>query len=166
MVTASNFIGWPVAAYPRTKNAQTKRCCRKGCGGAMNKQSVRSPLIAKSGSSFTCISILLSSRSLSCFSASVHIMLARLSLFILFLCHKSIIADRTCYWPDDSVIPNSFDHTPCKSTAAGGDSACCSSAEPCSANGYCFGTAGFVHRGGCTDINCPSCRNGTNFIAP
>ena len=105
------------------------------------------------------------SQFVSYFFSAVHIMRAKGYIFLLFLCHTPTIANRTCYWPDGSSIPDSFDYTPCNLTATSEDSACCNSNDPCSPNGYCFGTAGYIYRGGCTDVNwdadecCPSCRN-------
>ena len=112
------------------------------------------------------------SRSLSYFFSPILIMWARFSVLLLFLRYKPIIANRTCYWPDGSKIADSFDYAPCDLTAIGVASACCASTDPCSPNGYCFGTAGYTYRGGCTDINwdadkcCPSCRNGIESIIP
>ncbi|KAF6238080.1 hypothetical protein HO173_003714 [Letharia columbiana] len=102
---------------------------------------------------------------LSYFLPPEHVMRAVFPIFLICVCHKSTLANYTCYWPDGSTIPDSSDYTPCNITATGIDSACCESGDPCSANGYCFGNAGYVYRGGCTDINwdadecCPSCRN-------
>ncbi len=102
----------------------------------------------------------------------VPIMRKELYLVLCFLYNKLSMATRTCYWPDGSVIPSSSDYTPCNLTATGIDSACCSSWDPCSANGYCFSSSGYVYRGGCTDSTwgadecCPNCRNGTESINP
>ena len=104
------------------------------------------------------------------FSHSMHIMQVTLPLFFFCLWQISISADSTCYWPNGSAVPDHFTYTPCNQTVTGVDSACCGSGDPCSPNGYCFGSAGYVYRGGCTDINwdtdacCPSCRNGTEYF--
>ena len=97
-------------------------------------------------------------------------MRADLSIFFIFLYHKSTIAYRTCYWPDGSIILDPNNYLPCNLTATDNHSACCDSRDPCTVNGYCFGSAGYVYRGGCTDINwdadecCPNCRFGTESI--
>ena len=102
---------------------------------------------------------------------SMHIMQVRLSLFFFCLWQISVSADSTCYWPDGNTVPVHFNYTPCIQTATGVDSACCASGDPCSPNGYCFGSAGYVYRGGCTDINwdadgcCPSCISGTRYTS-
>ena len=150
--------------YPKNR-AQTPRYCRTGCYRTVAERSTRSFLPALHGHYK-----LSSPPSLPSCSHSMHIMQVRLPLFFFCLWQMSISADSTCYWPDGSTVPSHSDYTPCNQTATGVDSACCGSGDPCSANGYCLGSAGYVYRGGCTDINwdadecCPSCRNGTKYF--
>ena len=75
----------------------------------------------------------------------------------------SASAETLCYNPD-GIVP-SGPYTPCNSTAEGVHSACCAVGDPCSITGYCYGRAGFLYRGGCTDQTwtsercCPQCRD-------
>ena len=70
------------------------------------------------------------------------------------LCSVSTLVEATCYYPDQSVAP----YRPCNSTVGVG-SACCGSKDACSTSGLCFGSAGFMYRGGCTakDWNAEAC---------
>jgi hypothetical protein len=69
-----------------------------------------------------------------------------------------------CYYPNGDVATT---YSPCNSTS-GGPSACCElSSSACSLTGYCYGNAGVMYRGGCTDqswnaVACPQrCVDGT-----
>ena len=89
----------------------------------------------------------------------------RLYLFIFFLIFSSrswVYA--VCYYPDGSIAYNYQTCNPESDNA----SACCElSTSVCTENGYCFGSAGVLYRGGCTDRKWPSpncaqqCLNGT-----
>ena len=70
------------------------------------------------------------------------------------------IASIACYNPDQ-IVPDP-PTLPCN-TASGVHSACCAPGDACTNTGYCLSAAaGYVYRGGCTDItwNSPNCRPG------
>ena len=83
----------------------------------------------------------------------------------LLLIYCPFILGASCYYPDQSIpaVP----YIPCSGTATGVHNACCASGDQCTEKGFCFGSAGYVYRGGCTDItwqspNCAQqCRDGT-----
>ena len=83
---------------------------------------------------------------------------------LLLTYYRILIACGSCYNPDQSVPIRPY--SPCD-TVSGVHSACCAPGDPCTANGYCFGSAGYLYRGGCTDITwqspncCPKCRDST-----
>lgn len=83
---------------------------------------------------------------------------------LLLSCCRVLLAGKSCYNPDQTVPSNPY--YPCN-TASGVDSACCGFGDQCTENGYCFGSAGYIYRGGCTDItwqsaNCAHhCKDGT-----
>ena len=83
---------------------------------------------------------------------------------LLFIYGRILLADQSCYNPD-GIVPWK-PYYPCN-TASNVHSACCGPGDQCTENGYCFGSAGFVYRGGCTDNtwqspNCAQqCRDGT-----
>lgn len=89
---------------------------------------------------------------------SIYVSLLALSIHIW-----SASPETLCYYPDGTVplLP----YMPCNSTAEGVHSACCAQGDPCSKTGYCYGNAGFLYRGGCTDQTwaseqcCPHCRD-------
>ena len=90
---------------------------------------------------------------------------------LLFICYQLFLAGSgpTCYNPDQTVPEKPY--YVCNTTS-GEHSACCGPGDPCSANGYCFGSFGFPYRGGCTDITwqspscCPGCRDCTQSARP
>ena len=69
-----------------------------------------------------------------CFFAFVHI----IQCFYFSPCHKSAIC-----WPDQPVVSDTYDNTPCNLTATGIPSARCVSADRSSGNGFCFSASGY-----------------------
>ena len=76
--------------------------------------------------------------------------------------------DSTCYYPNGDIAPN---YKPCSSTEDGSISVCCElSTSVCTTKGLCFGSDGYMYRGGCTDQSwksesCPSvCANGMDLF--
>ena len=90
-----------------------------------------------------------------------------LLLALLLVYYPILPVGGLCYNPDQ--IAQSY--VPCDTTS-GEHSACCASGDQCTVNGYCFGSAGYMYRGGCTDINwqspncAPRCRDGTKSVQP
>lgn len=90
-----------------------------------------------------------------------------LLLALLLINYPILPVGGLCYNPDQ--IAQSY--VPCDTTS-GEHSACCASGDQCTVNGYCFGSAGYMYRGGCTDINwqspncAPRCRDGTKSVQP
>lgn len=88
-----------------------------------------------------------------------------LLIFFLTLLQRNTVVSSTCYWPDESVVSDSWHYTPCSSTANGVDSACCDENDVCSSTGFCLGRGGYMYRGACTDSSwnaeacCQECRN-------
>lgn len=89
----------------------------------------------------------------------------RIYLFIFFLdlfsrpwCYA------VCYYPDKSIVPN---YQACNPESDNGSACCELSSSVCTSEGYCFGSANVLYRGGCTDPewlspNCAQqCLNGT-----
>ena len=76
---------------------------------------------------------------------------------IFVLTHLSAALAHDCFYPDGN-IPKDFTFLPC-GPENGPHSACCGKGHGCSMNGFCFGNAGFMYRGGCTDRNwtAPAC---------
>src|SRR5579862_5078379 len=76
-----------------------------------------------------------------------------------FLLSRVSCAASVCYFPDhNTVAPSGYG--PCNSTADGEFSACCDLGNSaCSTTGYCYGSAGYMYRGACTDKtwNSPAC---------
>ncbi|KAL9072919.1 MAG: hypothetical protein Q9161_003290 [Pseudevernia consocians] len=66
---------------------------------------------------------------------------------LFFICYQLFLAGSgpTCYNPDQTVPEKPY--YVCNTTS-GEHSACCGPGDPCSANGYCFGSFGFPYRGG------------------
>ncbi len=60
-----------------------------------------------------------------------------------------------CFYPNGSVEAN---YVPCD-PENGPHSACCAIGDGCSTTGLCYGNAGYMYRGGCTDPNwaAPAC---------
>ena len=83
---------------------------------------------------------------------------------LLLIYCRVLLADKSCYYPDQTLPLEPY--YPCN-TASGVHSACCASGDQCTEHGYCFGSAGYIYRGGCTDItwqsaNCAhKCGDGT-----
>ena len=83
---------------------------------------------------------------------------------LLFIYCQIVLADKSCYNPDQSIPLKPY--YPCN-TASGVHSACCGPGDQCTEHGYCLGASGYIYRGGCTDItwesaNCPQqCKEGT-----
>ena len=66
---------------------------------------------------------------------------------------------RKCYFPDGSIPRgDESDYVPC-GTENGPHSACCAAGEGCTTTGLCYGAAGYMYRGGCTDKSwsAPAC---------
>ena len=84
-------------------------------------------------------------------------------ILLLIYC-RILLADKSCYNPDQAIPSRPY--YPCN-TASGVHSACCGFGDQCTEQGYCFGSAGYLYRGGCTDItwespNCAQqCKAGT-----
>ena len=88
------------------------------------------------------------------------------------LCHWSWLmrassADPTCYFPNEKVAST---YQPCNSTDDDHASVCCElSTSVCSTKGLCYGSNGYLYRGGCTDRSwksalCPTvCLTGTKL---
>ena len=93
------------------------------------------------------------------------------SLYVFFLVAYihiwSASTETLCYYPNGSVPLMNDPYMPCNPTAEGVHSACCAVDDLCSKTGYCFGNAGFLYRGSCTDPTwaseqcCPACRDCT-----
>ena len=89
---------------------------------------------------------------------------ARLSQTLLLISYQALLSDAACYNPDQSIPKSPY--RVCNTTS-GEHSACCGPGDPCTVNGYYFGSAGYMYRGGCTDITwqspncCPGCRDCT-----
>ena len=103
---------------------------------------------------------------LSLFSGSASNMSSYIALSSTFLLiYYPIILGASCYFPDQSIAGQPY--LPCSGTTSDGYSPCCASGDQCTEHGYCFGNAGYIYRGGCTDItwqspNCAQqCRDGT-----
>ena len=85
----------------------------------------------------------------------------------LLLIYCRILLGASCYWPNQAILDKPY--LPCSGMASDVHSACCASGDQCTENGYCFGSAGYVYRGGCTDItwqspNCAQeCRESTLY---
>ena len=79
------------------------------------------------------------------------------SMALLALALVSPVLARDCFYPD-GTIPTDSNYVPC-GPQDGPHSACCASGDGCSSTGYCFGSAGYMYRGGCTDKNwtAPEC---------
>lgn len=85
------------------------------------------------------------------------------------LCHWTWLihvssADPTCYFPNGDIAST---YKPCNSTVDVGASVCCElSTSACGSKGLCFGSNGYLYRGGCTDRlwksgRCPThCQHG------
>ena len=66
---------------------------------------------------------------------------------------------RKCYFPDGTIPTGRHsDYVPC-GPENGPHSACCEPGEGCSTTGLCFGHAGYMYRGACTDKtwSAPAC---------
>lgn len=90
---------------------------------------------------------------------------SRLHLFIFFLLFSSCSwVHAVCYYPDKSIVPN---YQACDPEQVNGSACCELSTSVCTSEGYCFGSAVVIYRGGCTDPdwaspNCAkNCLNGT-----
>lgn len=65
----------------------------------------------------------------------------------------------TCYFPNGDIAPN---YQPCNSTVDADASICCDlSTSVCGTKGLCYGSNGYLYRGGCTDrswksAHCPT----------
>lgn len=65
----------------------------------------------------------------------------------------------TCYFPNGGIAPN---YQPCNSTVDADSSVCCElSTSVCGSKGLCYGSNGYLYRGGCTDrswksAHCPT----------
>lgn len=87
----------------------------------------------------------------------------KLPLNLFLICYQILLANagQSCYNPD-MVVPEKPYYV-CNTTSE--HSACCGPGDPCTTNGYCHGAAGYLYRGGCTDITwqslncCPACRD-------
>lgn len=92
------------------------------------------------------------------------------SVSLILIIHLPTTVTRDCFYPDGSrPSPSEGDYFPC-GPDSGPHSACCAKGDGCSTNGLCFGNAGYMYRGGCTDSNwtapecAQSCKNGTSII--
>lgn len=80
------------------------------------------------------------------------------TLFVLSCVLHVSSATTICYYPNGGIAPT---YQPCNGTSEGSPSACCElSSSACSLTGYCYGNAGVMYRGGCTDstfnaVECP-----------
>jgi len=80
------------------------------------------------------------------------------ALFALTTVLPACSATAVCYYPNGNIAPT---YQPCNQTSDGSPSACCElSSSACSLTGYCYGNAGVMYRGGCTDstfnaVECP-----------
>lgn len=80
------------------------------------------------------------------------------TLFVLATLIHFCSATAICYYPNGDIAST---YRPCNDTADGSPSACCElSSSACSLTGYCYGNAGVMYRGGCTDstfnaVECP-----------
>lgn len=76
-----------------------------------------------------------------------------------WLTHASSV-ERTCYFPNGGVTPTYYQ--PCNATVDGDASVCCDlSTSVCGSKGLCYGSNGYLYRGGCTDpswksAHCPT----------
>lgn len=77
-------------------------------------------------------------------------------------------AEPTCYFPDGRVAST---YQPCNSTVDGDASVCCEvSTSVCGSQGLCYGSDGYLYRGGCTDrkwksAGCPTlCLDGMKLF--
>ena len=98
-------------------------------------------------------------------SSLFFVMCAYTKAFSLLLVYYQVLLARgTCYYPDRSIPPELYAEC---NTVSNEDNACCNTGDQCTTQGYCYDTAGYLYRGGCTDItwespNCASeCKNGT-----
>lgn len=66
--------------------------------------------------------------------------------FLLFPSRSWVHAE--CYYPDKTIEP---EYQPCNPKQVNGTACCALSTSVCSTEGYCYGSAGFLYRGGCTD---------------
>lgn len=99
------------------------------------------------------------------------ILILPLTLLSIFM-WGVLLSNARCYFPDETPstpFGDSIDtqiYQACNSTSNGVHSACCAQTDICTTNSYCFGGAGVMYRGGCTDISwkddvcCPHCVNG------
>lgn len=81
--------------------------------------------------------------------------LVTLSSIFYFL----LVPARDCFFPDGTILPgDKSNYAPC-GPDDGPHSACCGKGDGCSSNGLCYGNAGFMYRGGCTDAKwaAPEC---------
>lgn len=91
---------------------------------------------------------------------------------ISVFCHlawliRSSSVDPTCYFPDGGIA---LTYQPCNSTVDRDASVCCElSTSVCGTKGLCYGSNGYIYRGGCTDPSwksslCPTiCSAGTKL---
>ena len=90
-----------------------------------------------------------------------------MSLTSALLCFLLHVLARDYFFPDGSVVQEEH-YLRCR-PEYGPHSACCAAGDGCSATGLCFGNAGFMYRGACTDQawtaqECPQhCQNGTSI---
>lgn len=76
---------------------------------------------------------------------------------LLFLLDPWVYAE--CYYLDKSIVLN---YQPCNPAQVNGTACCDLSNSVCSTEGYCYGNARFLYRGGCTDQDwvSPHCAKG------
>ena len=75
-----------------------------------------------------------------------------LSAVLLALMYSFPALARDCFYPDGSLpVPQDGNYVPC-GPENGPHSAYYTSGDSYSTTGLCFGGAGFMYRGGCTDL--------------
>ena len=82
-----------------------------------------------------------------------------LSATLLALALVVLALARKCYFPDGTIPQGGeSDYVPC-GPEDGPHSACCAAGEGCTTTGLCYGNAGYMYRGGCTDKSwsAPAC---------
>ncbi|OQV00552.1 hypothetical protein CLAIMM_06032 [Cladophialophora immunda] len=75
------------------------------------------------------------------------------------------LASASCYWPNGQLVTE-YNYQPCNTGSDPAHAACCDlRTSVCTENGYCFGNANYIYRGGCTDStwSSSSCAQACSF---